>query len=158
MDAIMMNVLMAVVVAIAGIIARSILPYLKAKKEEAYAALRQTKWAWAVKIIDAVVRAVEQTVSDEIHGEHKKDIALNYIWKLLDQNGIKISREQVDALLEAAVNEMNSGKQVVEIPEVRVAETVRVGDIEEPELKTDAEQDAHMDNDYGIVDEKAGAV
>lgn len=123
MNTIMMNALMAVAVAIAGIIARCLLPFLKAKKEEAYAALRQTKWAWAVKIIDAVVRAVEQTVSDEIHGEDKKDIALNCIWKLLDQNGIKISREQVEALLEAAVNEMNSGKQVVEIPEAHVGDT-----------------------------------
>lgn len=152
MDAIMMNVLMAVVVAIAGIIARSILPYLKAKKEEAYAALSQTKWAWAVKIIDAVVRAVEQTVSDEIHGECKKDIALSYIYKLLDQNGIKISREQVDALLEAAVNEMNSSSPFIEIPEACV------GEIKEPELKTDAEQDVHMDNDYGIDGEKVGAM
>ena len=76
MENLIFNVLMALVVAIVGIIAKTLLPYLKAKEEEALAKLRRTKWSWAADIIDAVVRAVEQTVSDEIHGDDKKALAV----------------------------------------------------------------------------------
>ena len=104
------NILMALIVAVAGIVARELLPYIKQKREEAEAKLRNTKWAWAVDIINAVVRAVEQTVSEEIHGEEKKQIAIEYIEQLLKQNGIELSAEQIDALIEAAVQTMNENR------------------------------------------------
>ena len=107
MENLIFNVLMALVVAIVGIIAKTLLPYLKAKEEEALAKLRRTKWSWAADIIDAVVRAVEQTVSDEMHGDDKKALAVKYITELLNQNGISLSDKQIDALIEAAVHTMN---------------------------------------------------
>lgn len=117
MQNLIFNVLMALVVAIAGIVAKQVIPFVKAKKEEALAKIRQTKWAFAADIIDAVVRAVEQTVSDEIHGDGKKEIAIKYIQELLAQNGIEVTAEQLDALIEAAVQAMNEGQIKVEVPE-----------------------------------------
>lgn len=117
MQNLIFNVLMALVVAIAGIVAKQVIPFVKAKKEEALAKIRQTKWAFAADIIDAVVRAVEQTVSDEIHGEGKKELAIKYIQELLAQNGIEVTAEQLDALIEAAVQAMNEGQIKVEVPE-----------------------------------------
>lgn len=117
MQNLIFNVLMALVVAIAGIVAKQVIPFVKAKKEEALAKIRHTKWAFAADIIDAVVRAVEQTVSDEIHGDGKKEIAIKYIQELLAQNGIEVTAEQLDALIEAAVQAMNEGQIKVEVPE-----------------------------------------
>lgn len=102
------NILMALVVAIAGIVARELLPYLKQKQLEFTTRLRKTQWAFAADIVDAVVRAVEQTVSEELHGPDKKDIAVRYIRELLKQNDINVTTEQLDALIEAAVQAMNA--------------------------------------------------
>lgn len=113
MNALIFNVLMALIVALAGIITKTLLPYLKAKKDEATAKIRETRWSWAADIIDAVVRAVEQTVSDEIHGQGKKDMAVAYIHQIFTQNGLDLSEEQIDALIEAAVQALN--ENVIEI-------------------------------------------
>ena len=101
------NVLFALIVAVAGIIARELLPYLKKKQAELDATIRRTQWSWAADIVDAVVRAVEQTVSQEVHGEGKKDIALHYIQRILKENDIELTDDQIDALIEAAVHAMN---------------------------------------------------
>ena len=116
MNNLVFNVLMALVVTICGIIARNLLPYLKAKKDEAMAQLRRTKWAWAADIIDAVVHAVEQTVGQEIHGEEKKAVAIQYIKSMLAQAGIELSDEEISQLIEAAVHAMNEAqnKEVLE--------------------------------------------
>lgn len=115
MNELIFNVLMALVVAIAGIIAKSLIPYLHERKEAVTAELRQTKWAWAAEIIDAVVRAVEQTVSKEIHGNGKKEIAVRCIKEILSQNGIEITDEQIDALIEAAVHSLNEGIEITNL-------------------------------------------
>ena len=117
MEKLIFEVLMALVVAIAGIVAKTLIPYLKQKEEEALVRLRQTKFAFAAEIIDAVVRAVEQTVSEEIHGKDKKDIAIKYINEILNQNGISISDSQIDKLIEAAVNAMNQQSIQIEVPD-----------------------------------------
>ena len=107
------NVLMALIVAACGVICRELLPLIKEKKNEAIKKIEQTKWSWAVEIIDAVVRAVEQTVIHE-HGDEKKAIAHQLILKAMKEAGIYLSDQQIDMLIEAAVNAMNAGK----IPEV----------------------------------------
>lgn len=116
------EVLFALVVAIAGIVAKTLIPYLKQKEAEALAKLRQTQWAWAVDIIEAVVRAVEQTVSEEIRGEDKKAIAVRYITDIFRQNGIELSHEQIDKLIEAAVQAMNQQSIQIEVPDEPVEE------------------------------------
>lgn len=110
MNNLIFNVLMALVVAICGVIARTLRPYLKAKKEEAMTQIRRTKWAWAADIIDAVVRAVEQTVGEEIHGADKKAVAFEYIKSMFAQSGITLTDDEISKLIEAAVQAMNAAK------------------------------------------------
>lgn len=100
------NICMALVVAICGLICRELIPYIREKKNEAMKALEATKWAWAADIIDAVVHAVEQTVLDE-HGDEKKAIAHQMIWKAFKEANIYLRDDQIDMLIEAAVKEMN---------------------------------------------------
>ena len=108
MNTMIYNVLMALAVTLAGIIARQLLPYLREKKEEAIEKIRHTRWAWAAEIVDAVVRAIEQTVGDEIHGAEKKAEAVVLIDRILYQAGLHLSEDQIDALIEAAVQAMNA--------------------------------------------------
>lgn len=107
------NVLMALIVAIIGAIARYLIPYLRTKKEDAMAALRQKNLDWLADIVDAVVHAVEQTVTSGIHGEEKKQIAHDYIKDLLKQADIQVSDEQISLLIEAAVKAMNDESKLV---------------------------------------------
>ena len=101
------NVLMAVVVAMIGTVAQEVIPYIRKKKAEAETQIRKTRWAWVVDIVDAAVRAVEQTVSSQLHGQDKKNAAKGYIRNLLAQNGLKLDDAQIDTLIEAAVRAMN---------------------------------------------------
>ena len=108
------NILMALVVTIAGIIAKQLIPYLREKEAEAMEKIRQTKWAWCADIIEAVVRAVEQTVGEDIHGEEKKAEAVKLIQRIFYQAGLRLTDEQIDALIEAAVQQMNSETITIE--------------------------------------------
>lgn len=118
MNNLIINVLTCVIVAVIGIVTKSLLPYLRAKKDEALAKLRRTKFDWAADIIDAVVRAVEQTVAEDVHGIDKKNLALKYIAPFLAQNGISLTEEEIDCLIEAAVQAMNEGVIKVETEEI----------------------------------------
>ena len=102
------NILVALTVALVGIVTRQLLPYLREKRIEATEKIRQTQWSWCADIIDAVVRAIEQTVSDEIHGDDKKAEAVKLIGRIFYQAGLHLSDDQIDALIEAAVQSMNA--------------------------------------------------
>ena len=129
MDRLIFNVLMALVVALAGIVARKLLPCIEKKVEEAEEKIRRTQWAWAVDIVEAVVRAVEQTVAEDIHGKDKKDRAILYITRLLKENGISLSSEEISTLIEAAVHTMNENcilagaGELVDLPDGELIET-----------------------------------
>lgn len=111
MNTLVFNVLMGVLVAAIGIITKTLIPYIQKKKEEATAKIRQTKWAWAADIIDAVVRAVEQTVSGYLHGDEKKQLATEAINRILAQNGLSMTDDQIEALIEAAVQALPKSKE-----------------------------------------------
>ena len=102
------NVLLALIVALIGIVTKTLLPYLKAKQAAATTALRQTRWAWAADIVDAVVKAVEQTADEYMHGEVKKDAATRMIVDFFRENHIDLTEAQISALIETAVQELNS--------------------------------------------------
>lgn len=114
MNSLIFNVLLALVVAVFGVIARELLPYLRQKRDEVEARIRRTKWAWAADIIDAVVRAVEQTVAEDVHGKAKKQEAVRYIKYICGKCAIELSEREIDTLIEAAVNAMNSECTTVE--------------------------------------------
>lgn len=117
MNSLIFNVLLALVVAVFGVIARELLPYLRQKRDEVEARIRRTKWAWAADIIDAVVRAVEQTVAEDVHGKAKKQEAVRYIKYICGKCAIELSEQEIDTLIEAAVNAMNAGCITVESAE-----------------------------------------
>ena len=102
------NVLLALIVALIGIVTKTLLPYLKAKQEAATTALRQTRWAWAADIVDAVVKAVEQTADEYMHGEVKKDTATRMIVDFFRENHIDLTEAQISTLIETAVQELNA--------------------------------------------------
>lgn len=124
MNNLLMNVLTAVIVALIGVITTQLLPFLIAKKDEALAKMRHTKWAWAADIIDAAVRAVEQTVAEDVHGINKKKLAVNYIMPWLSKNGITLTEEEIDQLIEAAVQAMNAERLEVETETTEESEDV----------------------------------
>ena len=107
------NLLMAVVVGVVGAVAKELIPYLVEKKNNALLELRRTKWDWVADIVDTVVRAVEQTLSDQLHGEDKKDEAVKWIRKLTYSAGIQLTDDQISAMIEAAVRAMNQETQDV---------------------------------------------
>lgn len=124
MNNLLMNVLTAVIVALIGVITTQLLPFLTAKKDEALAKMRRTKWAWAADIIDAAVRAVEQTVAEDVHGINKKKLAVNYIMPWLQKNGITLTEDEIDQLIEAAVQAMNAERLEVETETTEESEDV----------------------------------
>ena len=107
------NILTAVILAIITLVAGELIPYLTAKKDEALTAMRKTRWSWAADIIDAVVRAVEQTASEELHGMAKRDKAVTWAMKLFQKHGITMTTDEVQQLIEAAVQAMNA--EVLEV-------------------------------------------
>ena len=60
-----------------------------------------------VQMIEVAVRAAEQTLKGEGQGAAKKQKVLNFIYNWLEKKGIKITEEQLDQLIEAAVYNMN---------------------------------------------------
>ena len=122
----LIDLLMAVIVAIAGVVARELLPFLREKRKEAISSLRRTQWEWVADIVDAVVRAVEQTVSGELHGEDKKKRAVNQIVQLLDRNGLKVDYAQIEALVEATVQAINA--ETVKLEPIECLGGCEVGD------------------------------
>lgn len=115
MDKLIFEIVLAIVVAIAGIIAKSLIPFLRAKKEEALAKMREAHMGVLADIVDAAVNAVEQTVDETIHGEDKKRIAAQYIYDICKQNNIEISESQISTLIEAAVKAMNDNEGTLEV-------------------------------------------
>ena len=103
------NICLALVVGICGVIAKELIPLIKEQYAKTIKQMEATKWAWAVDIINEVVRAVEQTVIEK-HGDEKKAVAHQLIWKAFKEAGISMSEQQVDALIEAAVHAMNGEK------------------------------------------------
>lgn len=58
-------------------------------------------------VAETVVKAVEQMYK-ELHGEEKKQKAIEGITQMLESKGITISNLEVEMLLEAAVAEFNA--------------------------------------------------
>lgn len=105
------NVLTAIIVALIGVVVRQLIPFLKQKQAEASTQIRKTRWAWTADIIDAAVRAVEQTADAELHGDGKKDLAKKYIKIMLQESKLPVDDYQIDKMIEAAVLAMNSASE-----------------------------------------------
>ena len=90
-------VILEVVVAIVVILlSRYVIPYLKEiTKSEKYAGL--------MEIVIVAVRAAEQTIRESGQGKVKKAQVVAFVTAWLNNNGLNISEDELDRLIESAV-------------------------------------------------------
>lgn len=94
------NILKIVISVCVALITYKVIPYIKCRMQSA-------RYAELLEMIDIAVRAAEQTVSGSGMGVLKKDNVVIFLNKWLYEKGIKISQEQLNHLIEAAVFNMN---------------------------------------------------
>lgn len=90
-----------ILVALIGYVSQRVASYLKEKGITEKLANKQY-------LIDVAVNAVEQIYRQE-NGERKFELAKNEAIKLLGDNGITISNEELESFIEASVKAMNDG-------------------------------------------------
>lgn len=88
-------------------IVKNVIPFVEAK-------LAETNYGWAAEIIANAVRAFEQTVSGSKRGEEKFELVMEFVNRELSKLGIKLNEEQITMLIEAAVQEMNAEKLIIQ--------------------------------------------
>lgn len=102
MNDILFGILEALVVALVTVAARYLIPYIRER-------LEQSRYDWLVDVIDAAVRGTEQIIGSG-HGDDKKKAVIAYVAEWLTAHKCKITTDQLDQLIEAAVNAMNAEK------------------------------------------------
>lgn len=100
MNDILFGILEAVIVAAVAAVARYLIPYIRER-------LRQSRYSWLVDVIDAAVRAFEQIIGSG-NGEQKKAAVISYVNEWLVSHHVDITTDQLDKLIESAVNVMNT--------------------------------------------------
>jgi LL-H family phage holin len=93
-----LNLVVAVIVALAGVVTRYAVSYLKSKG--LLAKLENNK-----ELVKIVVKAVEQTYN-HLEGQEKLNVAKLELVKLMNEKKIKISEKEIDVMIEAMVKEM----------------------------------------------------
>ena len=101
MNEITFSILKIVVSIVAALIAVYAVPYLKALKDN-------EKYSSVMDMVEVAVYAAEQTI--KTGGIAKKNEVMDFMHKWLNDNGIKMTTEQLSQLVEAVVFQMNSGK------------------------------------------------
>lgn len=94
------------VMVIGALISAYLIPYLKQlSKKEQYKNVADT--------VMTAVQAAEQTITESGKGKEKKAEVVAYVSKWLTDNGIMISNEQLDSLIEASVWSMKNPSALV---------------------------------------------
>ena len=104
MNEITFNILKIVVSVSAALISAFVIPLLKQKIAE----IKDRRLLEAVVI---AVKAAEQTIKGSGTGHIKKDEVITFVTKWLFSQGISITEEQLDNLIECAVYELNRNKE-----------------------------------------------
>ena len=91
------HILEIVVTAIITIIARYLVPLIMTE-------LKNCKHEWVYSVVMIAVRAAEQIIQEHGAGEKKYELAM----RLIRDAGIKMTDEQLNSLIESAVQIMNS--------------------------------------------------
>jgi LL-H family phage holin len=98
-----LNLVVAILVACAGVVTRYAVGYLKSKG--LLAKLENNK-----ELVKIVVKAVEQTYN-HLEGQEKLNVAKLELVKLMNEKKIKISEKEIDVMIEAMVKEMKESAQ-----------------------------------------------
>lgn len=80
-----------------------LIPYLKTIRED-------VRWQRLIDMVQTAVEAAEQTIKDPKSGKEKKKEVMKFVSEWLTKQGINITEEELDKLVEAAVKKMNDGK------------------------------------------------
>lgn len=96
MDEGLVRIILAVISLLGAIITGVLVPYLKTKYDA-------NKMAQIQFWVEVAVKGAEQIFTDPQSGEQKKQYVIDY----LNSKGVKITMEDLDMLIEAAVKELN---------------------------------------------------
>ena len=100
MNEVLYDVLMVVVIVVATLITRYLVPYFKSQLEDA-------QLERAADMVAVAVRAAEQTMTGMKQGKAKKAEVVAFVSHWLAEHNIHITEDQLDNLIEAAVYVMN---------------------------------------------------
>lgn len=92
-------IIMKLVISIcAALITAYVIPYIKTLRND-------KRYASLLDMVEVAVKAAEQSLKNET-GEFKKSEVLAYVAHWMDENGISITQEQLDNLIECAVYQL----------------------------------------------------
>lgn len=86
------------------IVCKYLIPYFKSKAME-------SKYSVIYSVIDDAVRMAEQTIKEKGAGSEKKKAVLDIIDKVMIDNNINMSEEQINSIIESVVFVMNKEKE-----------------------------------------------
>jgi LL-H family phage holin len=94
------------------IITKYLIPYLKTLREDA-------RWKRLIDMVQTAVEAAEQTMKDPKSGPEKKKAVIEFVSEWLNKQGIQVTEEELDKLVEAAVRRMKN--EEVKVPNSFIA-------------------------------------
>ena len=100
MDDLTFIVLKIVVSVSAALISAFVIPLLKEK-------ITDMRYQRLLDMVEIAVRAAEQVIGDG-NGHIKKDEVIKFVTDWMASHGIRVTEEQLDQLIEAAVYSMNN--------------------------------------------------
>lgn len=104
------SIILKIVVGILfAIITRYLVPYLKTLRDDA-------RWKRLIDMVETAVLAAEQTVKDPKSGPEKKEMVLKFVSDWFVKQGIDVTAEELDKLIEAAVKKMKD-EEIVKVPQ-----------------------------------------
>lgn len=103
-----LNAILPYLVKLVGVVVGLLICYVSNKFKKYLD--EKLKTETARNLVATTVRYIEQVFKD-IHGKEKLDRAKNTLIKLLANKGIVLTDEEIEILIESAVNTMNNKKE-----------------------------------------------
>jgi len=96
MNEITFTILKIVVSICAALVTVYVVPYLKTLRQE-------KRYASLMDMVEIAVKAAEQTIKEPGQGDYKKAEVIAFVSDWMNDHGIKISKDELSQLIEAAV-------------------------------------------------------
>lgn len=96
----MIDILVFIITVLGIVITRNVIPYIKSL-------IKDSEYATIYDIVETAVKAAEQKCKAPKQGKAKKAEVYNYVSRWLDARGIRLTEDDLDRLIEAAVYSMN---------------------------------------------------
>jgi len=101
MNDLVFTIIKAVVYVLFAVIARYMIPWIMTKA-------KSSKYELLSLIVEDAVRAFEQTITGQGEGAKRKELVKEYVIRMCDEYHIPVYTEQLDALIESAVEAINT--------------------------------------------------